>query len=120
MGEVDPFTRLGVYLAHGFLIALCLGPLYTLAYTLSDRLLYVGFGAIGMRVPLDTIESVTPGYGKGLTWSWAMSLKGLLIARRGKRWPVFIAPLHQDAFLHELAARCPHLELRDGGLSPHD
>ena len=82
----------GIYLALTGTIVLCLVPLYALSYTLSDRDLRVGFGPVGMRVPLNTIESVTLGSGQGLAWSWTMSLKGLVIARRGKSMDVAISP----------------------------
>lgn len=113
--EMDSMAH-GIYLALTGTIVLCLVPLYALSYTLSDRDLRVGFGPVGMRVPLNTIESVTLGSGQGLAWSWSMSLKGLVIARRGKSMDVAISPQDQDGFLRDLAARCSHLELHDDGL----
>ena len=118
--HMEPLARSLTYLALAGGIALCLAPLYTLAYTLSDEFLRVGFGPIGMRVPLGAIESVTPGFAQGFTTNWSMSLMGLVIAQRGRRMRVAIAPLSEETFLCDLASRCPHLELRDGELTRRD
>ncbi len=117
--EMDPLVKIGMLLMFAALVGLHLGLLHTLSYTLSDHALRIACGPIGMSVPLDTIESVTYGLvKKGLTWSWALTFKGLIIARRGKLMRVAIAPLDRDEFMRDLAQRCPHLDLRDGSLTP--
>ena len=118
--EMEPLARGLTYLALAGGVVLCLAPLYTLAYVLSDESLRGCFGPIGMRVRLEAIESVTPGFAQGFTTNWSMSLMGLVIAQRDRRMRVAIAPLSQEAFLLDLAARCPHLERRDGALASRD
>ncbi len=117
---MEPAARLGLSVLYGAVILLCIAPLYTLAYTLSRDRLRVGFGPIGMNVPLADIQRVAPGVKAGLTISWSMALKGLIIERSGRKWAVMISPLNQGDFLRDLAERCPHLTLRDGALWPAD
>ena len=100
---------------YAAVILMCLAPLYTLSYRLSDRTLRVGCGPVGMALPLADIESVSAGTQTGLTLGWAMALRAVGITRRGKRWGVFISPLNQGDFLRDLADRCPLLVLRDAG-----
>ncbi len=117
---LTPLARVGAYLGAAFVVTLSLGDLYKLSYVLSDDALRVGFGPVGIRVPLDTIESVTPGFGPWIIRNRSMSLRSLHIARRGKLLRVAIAPLRREAFLRDLAARGPHLELRAGELTRRD
>jgi hypothetical protein len=119
-GATEPMAveaKIGITALYGAVILMCLAPLYTLSYVLSDQTLRVGCGPVGMTLALQDIEAVTTGMKTGLTLGWSMALKGLVIERRGKRWKVFISPLNQGDFLRDLAERCPHLTLRDAGLS---
>lgn len=115
---IAPTAKVGVAVCYGVVVFVCVAPLYLLSYKLSNQTLRMGFGPVRMTVPLDSIESATPGVKAGLTWSWSLALRGVVITRRGRRWKVFISPLSRDDFLRDLAARCPHLEFRDGGLAP--
>ncbi len=113
---MDPTWKLGIGAFYAAIITMCVAPIYALSYRLSDRTLRAGFGPVGRSVALADIESVTPGMKTGLTWGWSLSVKGVVITRRGRRWKVFVSPLCQGDFLRDLAERCPHLELRDGAL----
>ena len=117
---MDATLKLGIGAFYAAIIAMCVAPIYALSYRLSDRTLRAGVGPVGRSVALADIESVTPGMKTGLTWGWSLSVKGVVITRRGRRWKVFVSPLCQGDFLRDLAERCPHLELRDGALSRTD
>ena len=108
-----------LYILYGSLIAICLGSVYGLGYHVSLTALTAHIGPIRMRVLLEDIESVRPGWiKKGGIWRWAVTLKGLVITRRGKRMRMGISPEDESVFLRDLAALCPHLELRDDCLEP--
>jgi hypothetical protein len=102
---VDLRARVALCVTLGGGIARCILPLYALTYTLSDDALRVPFG------PLDSMESVRPGVGSGLAWSRPLSLRGLTITRRGKMLTVVVSPADPDAFLSDLASRCPQRAL---------
>ena len=108
-----------LYLLYGSIIFICMGALYGLRYALSDEEIRASIGPVGIRVRLEDIESVSPGWLKSpRSWKWGLTVRGLVIRRRGKRMGVGISPDDPDTFLRDLAALCPHLEPRDGGLGP--
>ena len=87
-------------------------------HRLSTDMFRVGSGPWRVRMPLTRIESVTNGRRKGRDRSvtWAMASHGLLIRARGRKRMVFISPADASQLVCDLAARCPHLELRESGL----
>ncbi len=90
-----------------------------LRYRISYCTLHVGRHPLAWAVALDDIQSVTPR--KRPFWptiDGSLAWHGLVIERRGSSMPVFISPRLQGDFLRDLADRCPHIELRDGGLAP--
>ncbi len=116
--EIPPLAVTALQAFYGSLILICLGALYGLRYALSDEHFSASVGPIRIRVRLADIETVRPGWLKsGRSWKWGLTMKGLVIERRGKRIGVGISPDDAETFLRDLAARCPHLEPYDGGLS---
>lgn len=73
-----------------------------------DRLL-VRSGPLRWTVPLAAIEEVHPT--RNPLSSPALSLDRLQVSYRGSRVGIMISPEPRGAFLQDLAARAPHLEL---------
>jgi hypothetical protein len=118
---MGPLALGGLYLLYGGIGAICMGSLYGLRYALSDEDVRASIGPIGIRVRLEDIESVSPGWLKSpRSWKWGLTVRGLIIRRRGKRMGVGISPDDPETFLRDLAGRCPHLEVRDDGLGSRD
>jgi hypothetical protein len=115
--EMGFLVETAISLLYGVIIVLCLSWLYGLRYTLSDEALCARVGPARVRVPLEEITSVKPGWiKKHNTWRWALTPTGLVVARRDKRLRIGVSPDDTEEFLRDLAERCPHLEPCDGGL----
>ncbi len=89
-------------------------------YTLEGAELLIRSGLLlRQRIPYARFVRVSPS--RNPLSSFAMSLDRLRIdyrTKRGRETFVLISPVRREAFLQDLAARCPHLTLRDGALQP--
>ncbi|MEO2005049.1 MAG: PH domain-containing protein [Candidatus Poribacteria bacterium] len=120
-GEMSYLVKTAISLLYGVIIIFCLSLLYGLRYTLSDEALCARVGPVQMRVPLEDITSVKPGWIKKYnTWRWALTPTGLAVARRDRRIRIGVSPDDREEFLRDLGARCPHLEACDGGLESRE
>jgi len=114
VGAASMVERVGSPILNGVAAALMI---YSFSrperYKLSNAMFSVGRA----RIHLERIESVRNARRAG--WarfhSWSLAPQGLLISERGRRRDVYISPENPEQFLHDLTARCPHLELREGG-----
>jgi membrane protein YdbS with pleckstrin-like domain len=89
--------------------------LFPLRYETTSDVLVVRSGWGTRRVPYGEIRNVSPS--RSPLSSPALSLDRLRIDY-GKIFPLYISPDDRQAFLRDLAARCPHLRLLNGQLEP--
>jgi len=101
-------------LAVTWLHALIRPPHRNTRHAVSDSAFSVGKGPLRVRIPLDLIESVMPARARRVErlHSGPMAGEGLRVAARGRRRSAYITPEGREAFLSDLAARCPRLALR--------
>lgn len=90
-------------------VALCLWPLYSTFYTLTDTHLVARCGPFRALVPLEAIQAVTPS--RNPLASPACSLDRFHVRYRGSRLGLLISPEDKSAFLQSLARVSPGLKV---------
>lgn len=108
MGAVWALVYVGVALA------LLLGLVWPMAYTLEDARLVIRAGRVRRRIPYDAIDAVSPT--RSLAAAPALSRDRLRVRYRkdgDREAAVLLSPADEAAFLDELHSRCPSLR-RDG------
>lgn len=102
-------------------VALCLSILRSTYYILLAEELFVRTGPFKWTIPLSEIESVIPE--RNLWSSAALSIDRLHIRYQSSKAGAYISPAEEEAFLLDLANRCPHLQFENNrviGLGDQD
>lgn len=109
-----PALRLGTAACFLAVAAFVLWILRGTRYELQPDRLVVRSGPFRWTVPLPAIREVRPT--RNPLSSPALSLDRLQVSYRGSKLGIMIAPEPRSDFLQALAARAPHLELRQDRL----
>ena len=104
-----PGLRIGLSAVLAATAAFVPWILYSTRYSFERDALIVRSGPLRWRVALDSIEEVVPT--RNPLSSPACSLDRLLIRYGGARMGIMISPQNKAAFLRDLVARVPSLEL---------
>lgn len=101
--------RVGLTVLLALMAVFALWILYSTGYRIERNAVIVRSGPFRWRVKLDSIEEVVPT--RNPLSSPACSLDRLRIRYTGSRLGIMISPKNKMAFLRDLAARAPGLEL---------
>lgn len=101
--------RFGLTALMAVMAMFALWLLYSTRYRVERNVLVVRSGPFRWKIELDSIEEVVPT--RNPLSSPACSLDRLRIRYAGSRLGIMISPKNKMAFLRDLAARAPGLEL---------
>ena len=117
-GETRVLVSLSVCLVS--FLAGWIGPYFwlTTRYRLGQRALQLRSGCFGRDLDYARITRVQAGRNRSwLGWSFAFDGDWLTIQTPGRMGTYSVSPRERQLFLEQLAARCPHLTLRNGELA---
>ncbi|HEX7331042.1 MAG TPA: PH domain-containing protein [Pyrinomonadaceae bacterium] len=91
----------------GFLVLLFTYPLH---YTIGDTELLIRSGITLRRIPLDTIEEVSPVRDFSSSPAWSIDRLSILYMKKGRPVYIYISPAQKLEFQQELERKAPHLQ----------
>ena len=110
---VGPFdAALTLLLSGPFLVALIVGLVWPVRYTLASEELIVQSGLLRSRYRYEILTGAAPS--RNFLSSPALSLDRIKITYRGRIGFFMISPEDKQAFLRQLAERAPHLRFENG------
>jgi hypothetical protein len=87
---------------------------YPLDYEITSDELVARSGFMRWRVPLNSIQEVSPSRNPASTPAWSLDRLRVEYVKGGATRSLYVSPLDKEGFMRDLADSAPGLELRGG------
>ena len=87
---------------------------YPLDYEITSDELIARSGFMRWRVPLGSIEEVSPSRNPASAPAWSLDRLRVEYEKNGATRSLYVSPFDREGFMHDLADSAPGLELRGG------